>query len=257
MEDIIEVHKKNIKLKNTIFIEGLPGIGNVGKLVAEHLIDELGAKKLATMYSSNFLHQVTIEDDNTVKLMKNDFFYYKGEKIDLLFLVGDSQPVPADSRGHYAVIGSILDFIQKYDLKEIFTLGGYATGRPIKESKVFGASTDIDLVNKYKEYGVIYGKNPGGAIVGASGLLIGLGMLRDINGTCLLGETHGYLPIADAKSAESVLKILLDIIGISVSLEGLHEKAEKVEKILVKLREQIKKQKGEKTDADDTTKYIG
>ena len=97
---------------------------------------------------------------------------------------------------------------------------------------MFGASTGLDLVKKYEEYGVLYSKSPGGAIVGASGLLIGLGMLRKIPGTCLLGETHGYLPIADAKAAEALLKVLLKVINISVNLEGLHEKAEKVEKIL-------------------------
>ncbi|HPM61333.1 MAG TPA: PAC2 family protein, partial [Methanoregulaceae archaeon] len=32
-------------LKAPVLIEGLPGIGHVGKLVAEHMIQELGAKK--------------------------------------------------------------------------------------------------------------------------------------------------------------------------------------------------------------------
>ena len=39
------------ELKNVTFIEGLPGIGNVGKLAAEHLIDEVGAKKFMEIYS--------------------------------------------------------------------------------------------------------------------------------------------------------------------------------------------------------------
>ena len=34
------------KLKNAVFIEGLPGIGNVGKVAVDFLIDELKAKKL-------------------------------------------------------------------------------------------------------------------------------------------------------------------------------------------------------------------
>lgn len=33
------------ELKAPVLIEGLPGIGHVGKLVAEHMIQELGAKK--------------------------------------------------------------------------------------------------------------------------------------------------------------------------------------------------------------------
>ena len=39
--------KKKPKLNNPILIEGLPGIGNVGKLAVEHLIDSINAKKFA------------------------------------------------------------------------------------------------------------------------------------------------------------------------------------------------------------------
>ena len=35
---------KKPKLNNPIFVEGLPGIGNVGKVAVDFLIDELKAK---------------------------------------------------------------------------------------------------------------------------------------------------------------------------------------------------------------------
>ena len=40
MEDIVIRYLEKPKLRDPIFIEGLPGIGNVGKLAAEHLKDE-------------------------------------------------------------------------------------------------------------------------------------------------------------------------------------------------------------------------
>jgi len=47
MEEI-EVHeRKKVKLNKPVMIEGLPGVGNVGKLVAEHIIQELNAEKEA------------------------------------------------------------------------------------------------------------------------------------------------------------------------------------------------------------------
>ena len=36
---------KKPKLKNPTLIEGLPGIGNVGKIAADFIVDELKAKK--------------------------------------------------------------------------------------------------------------------------------------------------------------------------------------------------------------------
>ena len=49
-----------VKLEDAILLEGLPGVGNVGKLAAMHLIDELKAKKCMEIYSSHFPPQVFI-----------------------------------------------------------------------------------------------------------------------------------------------------------------------------------------------------
>ena len=48
------------EVDSPILIEGLPGIGHVGKLVAEHIIHELGAKKIAQIHSIYFPPQVII-----------------------------------------------------------------------------------------------------------------------------------------------------------------------------------------------------
>ena len=37
---------EEVELDNPIFIEALPGVGHVGKLVADHMIDELDAQNL-------------------------------------------------------------------------------------------------------------------------------------------------------------------------------------------------------------------
>ena len=45
------VEKGKVKLHNPILIEGLPGIGLVGKIAAAHMIAELKAEKVAELYS--------------------------------------------------------------------------------------------------------------------------------------------------------------------------------------------------------------
>jgi len=79
------------RLKEPILIEGLPGVGNVGKLAAEHLIDEIKAKKFAEVYSNDFPPQVLINDDGTIKLVRNELYYWKGKDKQLVILVGDYQ----------------------------------------------------------------------------------------------------------------------------------------------------------------------
>ena len=53
MENILVRYLEHPKLKDPIFIEGLPGIGNVGKLAAEHLKDELKGVKFADVRANS------------------------------------------------------------------------------------------------------------------------------------------------------------------------------------------------------------
>ena len=45
METFVKYLGTKPKLKEPILIEGLPGFGQVGRLVAEHLVKELKGKK--------------------------------------------------------------------------------------------------------------------------------------------------------------------------------------------------------------------
>lgn len=244
---------KKPKLKNPILIEGLPGIGNVGKLAVEHLIETIKAKKLAELHCKDFPPQVFINPDGTVKLVNNEFYYWKAKKRnqrDLILLTGDYQSL--SSSGQYDLAEKILDLAEEFGVKELYTLGGYGLGHELEEPHVLCATTHKELVKTMKKYGAVFKKNePGGGIVGASGLLLGLGELRGMKGTCFMGETPGYL--VDPKSAKAVLKVLTKILNIKISFSALERKAKEIEYIAHQLREMenISKEKTEEL------KYIG
>lgn len=242
-ESIINEIKK-VTLKSSILIEGLPGIGLIGKLAADHLISELNAEKFAELYSPHFIHQAVVEPDSTVRLMRNEFYFWKGKDFDLIILVGDSQPQPTDSYGHYESVGAVLDYLQKFDLKTIYTLGGSSTGgQEVKKTpRVFGATTHLELVQQYEDYGITFKSDPGSAIVGASGLLLAMGKIRGIEGVCLLGESPGYLVI-DARSAKSVLEVLTKMLKIDVDMSELEKRADETEQFIKKVQDMEKKQR--------------
>ncbi len=236
-EVIVRYIGKKPSLKNPILIEGLPGIGNVGKLAVEHLIENIGAKKFIEIYSKDFPPQVFINADGTVKLVRNELYYYKAKnrkQHDLILLTGDYQGL--SSSGQYELAHTILKIAKEFNVKQIFTLGGYGLGREIKEPHVIGAATSRKLVEKMKSYGVIFRENePGGGIVGASGLLLGIGKLYGFEGVCLMGETPGYL--VDPKSAKAVLKVLDRVLNIDVDLTELERKAMEIESIAQQLKD--------------------
>jgi uncharacterized protein (TIGR00162 family) len=253
MKDIIIDYTERPELNNPILIEGLPGVGNVGKLAAEHMIDELKAKKFATIISKYFPPQVIVNEDGVVKLVTNDLYYLKREKKDndLLILVGDYQGLSPE--GQYELTYEILDISEKMGVKKIFTLGGYGLGKMVEEPKVLGAATNLELVKEMKDYGVVFQEGePGSGIVGASGLLLGLGAQRGMEAVCLMGETSGYF--VDPKSARGVLRVLCKALDEEVDFFALETKAAQIDKITSRFKE-IEKDMTE-AKADDL-RYIG
>ncbi len=59
-------------LSEPVMVVGLPGIGLIGKLVAEHLISEIKAEKIMEIFSPSFPPQVNVNPDGTIKLVSNE-----------------------------------------------------------------------------------------------------------------------------------------------------------------------------------------
>ena len=129
MDNIVFRYTSKPKLRNPILIQGLPGIGNVGKLAAEHLLEEIKARKFAEIFSKYFPPQVLVNEDGTIKLVNNELYYCKSDKEnrdDLIILVGDYQGFTPE--GQYELADAVLRAVKELGVGKIFTLGGYSTG---------------------------------------------------------------------------------------------------------------------------------
>ena len=230
-------------LKNPILIEGLPGVGNIGRVAVGYLIEQLGAKKFAELHSKHFFPFVMLSDEYKIHLLKNEFYYYKAKKPgqrDVIFLVGDCQSL--SPHGHYEIMEAVLDFAEKFKVKDIVTIGGLATGELEKEPQVIGALTDEKLLIRYKGMGIKFDAGERvGYIVGAAGLLVGLCKERGMDGICLLGETSGFPIVTDPKAGEMVLNVLTKIINVKVDMSKLNERINEMEKFLKKVETLQKK----------------
>lgn len=248
---------EEIELDEPIFIEALPGIGHVGKLVAEHLIHELGATKFAELYSPSFPPQVFVGDKGIIEPMKNEFYYLKSageDKKDYIILVGNTQGLSPE--GQYDICGAIIDFVDKYGVKDIYTLGGLGTGQHVDKTRVMGAATTEELSKMLEEHDVKL-RSADGGIIGASGLLLGLGLSFGMQGVCLMGETPGYFIDADASKA--VLNTLISILKLDVDVAKLEERAEETRKMISKAQ-QMEQEMAERmhvAPGEEDLRYIG
>jgi len=242
MEQTIIIEKKKIKVRRPILIEGLPGIGLVGKLAADHMVKELKAEKIAELYSPHFPHQVLMRKKGTMRMLRNKFYLIRGtgnnKARDIIVLVGDVQAVTSEAQ--YEVCGKILDYFEKLGGKTIYTLGGYGVGKIVEKPRVFGACTHKRLIEPMKKHGVVFGE-ANGSIIGAAGLLLGMGRLRGMHGVCLMGETHGGY--VDARCAQSVLEVLGRILGLKINMDKLEERARINEKFVKKIEKEAEKQR--------------
>lgn len=204
----------NPTLQNPIFIQGLPGFGNVGKIAARLLIKFCGARLFAELYSPSFPDYVTVNSKGICRLPRYEFYAAHMEKNDFIIMIGDTQPSFDDVVAHYMVCDSILEFIKRQGCRFIITIGGVPiTG---EKSQVYVAATSPRLALEFMEKGsTIYSK---GRIVGATGLLLGLAKEQGLEGVCLLGATTGFM--SDRGASFSVFKFLMKALG-NEKKEGL------------------------------------
>jgi len=233
-----------------VFVEGLPGVGHVGKLAAEHLVEELDGELVRRIYSTHLPPQVTV-DEGVTRLAAVEIYAVETDDVELLVLTGDHQA--QDNTGHYGLTDAVLDVAEELNTERVFALGGVPTGELIDEYDVIGAINGEDQREGLGEADVEFrGDEPAGGIVGVSGLLLGLGSRRDIPAACLMGETSGYL--VDPKSAQAVLEVLQEIAGFEVDFSSLEDRAEEMEEVVRKIQEM---EQGTPAPSDEDLRYIG
>jgi len=221
------------ELRSPVLIEGLPGMGMVGRIAVRFLIKQLGATRFAELYSPHFPYYVLVNKKGSVRLLRCEFFSCKnpGGDTDFVFLVGDSQAQTIE--GQYEVTDAILEYAAKLGVKTIITIGGFRQEAE-KAPQVVAVSTQSELLGRAVSAKAV-ASPAGNPIVGTAGLLLGLAKFKGIDALCLLGETRGYLP--DPVAARSVIEVLEGMFGLKVDYGGLDAQVEKSREISSRMRE--------------------
>lgn len=231
----IDFKGKKPQLRNPILVEGLPGIGNVGKVAIDFIIDELKATKMAEFSSFTLPHSVYVNEQNLVELPSIELYYkkFKNKRNDLLLLAGDVQPI--DEVACYEFSDKVLEVAKEFNCKEVITLGGIAMKIIPKKPKVFCTGNNKKTIQKYKKgmdnininlYGVV------GPIIGVSGVLLGLAGRKKIPAVSLLAETYGHPLYLGVKGAKEILRILNKKLSLKVNINAMDTEIKDLEQEL-------------------------
>jgi uncharacterized protein len=226
VETFVKIISEPIKSKNPIVIEGFPGIGLVGNITCQHIIEELGMKYIGSIDSRYF---------PPLAVLFNGIVYmpvriYESPKKNIIVVISD---IPIHPTASYDLSKALVDWMESIKTKNVISIAGIATTTGLR--RVFGGATSNEMLEKIKDKTEVFQV---GTISGISGSIMTECFLRNMPAMSLLGETPG--PNPDPRAAVEVVNVLNKIFDLSIDPNKLTSQAEQIELELSKLAEQVR-----------------
>jgi hypothetical protein len=125
-------------------------------------------------------------------------------------------------------------------VKRVISIAALVTDRPFESPSVYCSTTSVSLLEEAKELGV----QPldQGIIGGENGLIIGLARKKNVEGICLLTETHGYQTptgeyVMDPRTAPATLNVLTKLLNLKVDMEPMEKRITQMDEAFAKMAE--------------------
>lgn len=221
--------KLRVKVQQPIFIEGLPGMGNVGKIVADLLVEQTGAKRIWTGPVDKEPGMVLVQPNNMVRYPELALYHYTRKGQEYLFLTGEGQP--ASESAIHALARNLVSLLVEVGCREIVTIGGIGLQHVPQEPRVYVTGTNRKLIRMFRQAGAenkIHGVV--GPIIGLTGVLLGESK-RKIPAVALLAESLAHPAYLGLRGAERVLH-LLQVYDLPIDTSALQASIEAFESVL-------------------------
>jgi proteasome assembly chaperone (PAC2) family protein len=245
-------------LDRPILIASWPGIGNIGTIAVNYLVQMTEAREFAEIEPWDFFEpqKVVIEGGllKDLEFPGSKFYFHRAEGRDLILFVGEQQPTEAGTpfpRGKKTLemAGLVVDVARKFDCRRAYVPA--AAVAPVHHSakpRVWAVPNSEDLVSEVRSFentvlmSDIGHRGGQGAISGLNGLLLGVAGKRGLDAVCVMGEIPFYLqgmPMAYPKASRSVLEVLVAALGIQLDFTNLDKMISQVEKAIANLETQF------------------
>ena len=249
---------KPFKPSELTLVVGLPGMAYIGKLSVDYLIQQLKGELVGEVYSKHFPPYVIIKEDGLVELLRNELHSFRDETgRDIVFLSGNAQAFSPE--GQYEVTEKVLDWALENGVKRVYSIAALVTDRQFDVPNVYCTATSAALLEEVKARGIQPLDH--GVIGGENGLIIGLAKKKNVEGACLLAETHGYQAptgeyIIDPRAAKSALNVLTKLLSLKVDMEPMEKQAIEMDEAFEKMAEIERRVREEMTQAGKKPSYV-
>tara|TARA_B100000686_G_scaffold142910_1_gene150395 strand:- start:261 stop:1022 length:762 start_codon:yes stop_codon:yes gene_type:complete len=175
--------------KHAAMLEAVPGVGNVGKLVVDSLVEKHPSRTLAWILHPDFPPHSTLDGDSLLappRICIDSVLLPDGRTI--IAVGGNLQPMTA--AGQHEVSEAILRLACEADTPQLLVLAGLAAGAEDRQIHVICADTDVRKRLEADDIPVSR-EHPEAGMIGIAGLLISLSPLHSISTVGLVAETMG------------------------------------------------------------------
>ena len=235
----IQMHADDIELDSPVLVEGLPGAGLVGKIAADHLVEEFDMSFYGSLHCDG-LPDVAVYHGGESGVKPPVRLYADAER-DLLVLQSD---VPVSPSGAPEFAACVTGWFDEHDVLPL-----YLSGLPEEKSGVpelygiatGGAESTLDGVDvdPPRESGLISG--PTGALLARAGV-------TGLDAVGLIVQTQAKFP--DPESARVILeKAVAPIADVEVNTDSLVEQTDEIQAAREELARQLEDAGDESTQA--------
>ncbi|MDY0386509.1 MAG: proteasome assembly chaperone family protein [Methanolobus sp.] len=222
----VKIITTDIKSENPILVEGFPGIGLVGNIASQQIIDELKMEYMGSINSRHFPPIAVLYEG----LINMPVRIYESVEHNMVMVVSD---IPINPMIAYDISKALLEWAKSINVKEIISLAGIATMS--EDHKVFGAATNLEMLERIKDKVELFQM---GTISGISGSIMSECFVSEMPAISLLGSTMSQNP--DPRAAAVVIDVLNLLYDFNIDTEGLIEQAEKIEIEMQRLAEDVR-----------------
>lgn len=212
--------------EHAAMLEAVPGVGNVGKLVVDSLVEAHPSRTLAWILHPDFPPHATLDGDSLLappRIQIDSVLLPDGRTV--IVVGGHLQPITA--AGQHEVSETILKLATDSNTPQLLVLAGLAAGAEDRQIHVICADAEVRKRLEVDDIPVSR-KHPEAGMIGIAGLLISLSPLHSVSTIGLVAETMGAS--ADVMAADRLaawIEAAFEL-PLGLSLDSTEKTAERI-----------------------------
>lgn len=242
----VRILDDDLTLEEPYMIEGLPGVGLVGKIAADHVIETFDMRRYADVHCEGLPSVARYEEGDAE--LSTPLRLYANESGDLLVLQSDI-PVAPDAAIEFA--GCTRDWFEEEGVTPVY-LSGVPTEKDDEPPELYGIYAG-DGEQLLSEVG-IGEPTETGLVTGPTGALLADAVEHEVTAVGLVVESDPKFP--DPEAARILIREGIEpLTGVDVSVEQLVERASEIRQAKEQFAEQMQSADEESTQVRPLRMY--